>query len=162
MHFVGMLAERVPLPVDYLVLPTLLSFLVCVIVVGAAVLAVSVGPPAALRVGAAAHYIGMETLCACARASRRRERGGGDVRLSIGVVARLRRGLARPLHRARQPSPHCPNQGPPLRHARRCGMTRIRRAPLGARLPVLWGKLPPHRLLPLAGLGRSALGANGN
>ncbi len=76
MHFVGMLAERAPFPVDYLVLPTLMSFLVCVIVVGAAVLAVSAGPPTALRIGAAAvfmglgivamHYIGMETLRACA------------------------------------------------------------------------------------------------
>src|SRR5262245_63083306 len=43
MHFVGMLAARLPqadglpLPVDYLVFPTLLSFLVCVIVVGVAV-----------------------------------------------------------------------------------------------------------------------------
>ncbi len=76
MHFVGMLAERMPFPVDYLVLPTLLSFLVCVIVVGAAVLAVSAGPPTLPRIGAAAvftglgvgamHYIGMETLRACA------------------------------------------------------------------------------------------------
>ena len=76
MHFVGMLAERVPFPVDYLVLPTLLSFLVCVIVVGAAVLAASAGPPTLPRIGAAAvfmglgivamHYIGMETLRACA------------------------------------------------------------------------------------------------
>src|SRR6201997_2654299 len=41
MHFVGMLAARLPFPVDYLVLPTLLSFLVCVIVVGAAVFAAS-------------------------------------------------------------------------------------------------------------------------
>jgi diguanylate cyclase len=77
MHFVGMLAERVPFPVDYLVLPTLLSFLVCVIVVGAAVLAVSIGPATLPRIGAAAvfmglgivamHYIGMETLRACAQ-----------------------------------------------------------------------------------------------
>ena len=37
MHFVGMLAARLPFPVDYLVFPTLLSFLICVIVVGAAV-----------------------------------------------------------------------------------------------------------------------------
>lgn len=76
MHFVGMLAERVPFRVDYLVLPTLLSFLVCVIVVGAAVLAVSIGPPTLSRIGAAAvfmglgivamHYVGMETLRACA------------------------------------------------------------------------------------------------
>ena len=34
MHFVGMLAARMPFQVDYLVFPTLLSFLVCVIVVG--------------------------------------------------------------------------------------------------------------------------------
>jgi diguanylate cyclase len=76
MHFVGMLAERVPFPVDYLVLPTLLSFLVCVIVVGAAVLAVSAGHATFPRVAAAAvfmglgivamHYVGMETLRACA------------------------------------------------------------------------------------------------
>ena len=76
MHFVGMLAERVPFPIDYLVLPTLLSFLVCVIVVGAAVLAVSLGPATFPRIGAAAvfmglgvvamHYVGMETLRACA------------------------------------------------------------------------------------------------
>ena len=44
MHFVAMLAARLPLPVDYLVFPTLLSFLVCVIVVGVAVFAVSAGP----------------------------------------------------------------------------------------------------------------------
>ena len=44
MHFVGMLAARLPFPVDYLVFPTLLSFLVCVLVVGAAVFAVSAGP----------------------------------------------------------------------------------------------------------------------
>ena len=77
MHFVGMLAERVPFPVDYLVLPTLLSFLVCVIVVGASVLAVSAGRPTLFRIGAAAvfmglgivamHYTGMETLRACAQ-----------------------------------------------------------------------------------------------
>ena len=36
MHFVGMLAVELPFPIDYLVFPTLLSFLVCVIVVGAA------------------------------------------------------------------------------------------------------------------------------
>ncbi|MGA8713497.1 MAG: MHYT domain-containing protein [Roseiarcus sp.] len=76
MHFVGMLAERVPFPVDYLVLPTLLSFLVCVIVIGAGILAASAGPPTLPRIGAAAvfmglgvvamHYIGMETLRACA------------------------------------------------------------------------------------------------
>src|SRR4030095_1406643 len=44
MHFVAMLAARLPIQVDYLVFPTLLSFLVCVIVVGAAVFAATTGP----------------------------------------------------------------------------------------------------------------------
>src|SRR6185295_20118185 len=72
MHFVGMLAARLPFPVDYLVFPTLLSFLVCVLVVGAAVFTVSAGPPTRGRLVAAAtamgggivsmHYIGMSAL----------------------------------------------------------------------------------------------------
>ena len=76
MHFVGMLAARVPFPVDYLVLPTLLSFLVCVIVVGAAVLLTSMGPLTLVRLTGAAclmgggiftmHYIGMAALHASA------------------------------------------------------------------------------------------------
>src|SRR5262249_57963871 len=52
MHFVGMLAARLPFPVDFLVFPTLLSFLGCVIVVGIAVFAISAGPPPALRLTA--------------------------------------------------------------------------------------------------------------
>ncbi|HEY1746577.1 MAG TPA: MHYT domain-containing protein [Xanthobacteraceae bacterium] len=76
MHFVGMLAARVPFPVDYLALPTLLSFLVCAIVVGAAVYATSAGPLTLLRLTLSAclmgggifamHYIGMNALDASA------------------------------------------------------------------------------------------------
>ena len=76
MHFVGMLATRLPFPVDYLVFPTLLSFLVCVLVVGAAVFAVSAGPPTGVRLATAAtamgagiasmHYVGMSALHASA------------------------------------------------------------------------------------------------
>jgi diguanylate cyclase len=76
MHFVGMLAVRVPFPVDYLALPTLLSFLVCAIVVGAAVYATSAGPLTLLRLTLSAclmgggifamHYIGMNALDASA------------------------------------------------------------------------------------------------
>ncbi|HZS63389.1 MAG TPA: MHYT domain-containing protein [Xanthobacteraceae bacterium] len=76
MHFVGMLAARLPLPIDYLVFPTLLSFLVCVIVVGVAVFAASAGPLTFVRLAAAAifmgcgivsmHYIGMTALHASA------------------------------------------------------------------------------------------------
>src|SRR5262245_24439540 len=72
MHFVGMLAVRLPFPIDYLALPTLLSFLVCVIVVGFAVFAASAGPPTRARLAASAglmgigtftmHYIGMTAL----------------------------------------------------------------------------------------------------
>ena len=99
MHFVGMLAERVPFPVDYLVLPTLLSFLVCVIVVGAGVLAASAGPPTLPRIGAAAvfmglgvvamHYIGMETLRACAEMV-----NSAPLVLAAAVIAIAASGLA--------------------------------------------------------------------
>jgi len=76
MHFVGMLAVRLPFAVDYLVFPTLLSFLVCVIVVGAAVYATSSGPLTLTRLTFSAglmgggifsmHYIGMTALHASA------------------------------------------------------------------------------------------------
>jgi diguanylate cyclase len=72
MHFVGMLAVKLPVAVDFLVLPTLLSFLVCVLVVGAAVFAMGTGVPTLNRIGLAAvlmgagivsmHYIGMYAL----------------------------------------------------------------------------------------------------
>jgi diguanylate cyclase len=76
MHFVGMLAVRLQFQVDYLVFPTLLSFLVCAIVVGAAVYATSSGPLTLLRLTLssclmgggifAMHYIGMSALAASA------------------------------------------------------------------------------------------------
>src|SRR5215470_6386920 len=79
MHFVAMLAVRLPFAIDYLVFPTLLSFLVCVIVVGVGVFAVSAGPLTAVRLAAAAifmgggtsamHYIGMTALHASAHIS---------------------------------------------------------------------------------------------
>ena len=76
MHFVAMLAAKLPFAVDYLVLPTLLSFLVCVIVVGAGVFAASAGPLSRGRLAASAtfmgcgivsmHYLGMSALHASA------------------------------------------------------------------------------------------------
>ena len=72
MHFVGILALRVPFRLDYLVLPTLLSFVVCVFVVGIAVFVASHAavsrfavPLAAVIMGigiATMHYIGMLAL----------------------------------------------------------------------------------------------------
>lgn len=72
MHFVGMLALRLPALVDFLVLPTLASFLVCALVVGFAVFFVALRPPTVGRLAAAAafmgtgivtmHYLGMQAL----------------------------------------------------------------------------------------------------
>ncbi|WP_374312172.1 MHYT domain-containing protein [Dongia sp.] len=79
MHFVGMLAMRLPVAIDFLVLPTLLSFLVCVLVVGFAVFAVGTGAPSRLRAALASifmgggivtmHYLGMYALHASAHMS---------------------------------------------------------------------------------------------
>ncbi len=72
MHFIGMLATRLPVTVNYLVLPTLLSFLICVLVVGVALQAVSLRPrtyftltaaPIVMGSGIVAmHYTGMWAL----------------------------------------------------------------------------------------------------
>ena len=99
MHFIGMLAARLPFPVDYLVLPTLLSFLICVIVVGAAVFAANAGPLTPTRLAAAAvfmglgivsmHYTGMTALHASAHMTH----AAGFVAGSV-VVAIAASGLA--------------------------------------------------------------------
>jgi NO-binding membrane sensor protein with MHYT domain len=95
MHFVGMLAARLPIAVDFLVLPTLLSFLVCALVVGFAVFFVALKPPTAGRITLAAgfmgagivsmHYLGMQAL----HASLHMSHDGSMVVLSaaIGVGA---------------------------------------------------------------------------
>jgi NO-binding membrane sensor protein with MHYT domain len=95
MHFVAMLAARLPLPVDYLVFPTLLSFLVCVIVVGAAVFAVSAGPLTPARLIASAtfsgggiatmHYIGMSALHASAHLQHDPRFVAASVAIAIGA-----------------------------------------------------------------------------
>lgn len=72
MHFIGMLAARLPVAVDYLVVPTVFSLLVCVMVVGAAMLFAATELPRLVRLGvggagmgagiASMHYIGMGAL----------------------------------------------------------------------------------------------------
>jgi diguanylate cyclase len=72
MHFVGMLAANFPSAIDYLVLPTLISFLICVIVVGVGVYAAHAAGPPAFRVASGAlamglgislmHYVGMSAV----------------------------------------------------------------------------------------------------
>ena len=72
MHFVGMLAAPLPPDSVYLVLPTIVSFLICALVVGISLFFVSVGTPSMLRVTSSAvlmglgivsmHYAGMHGL----------------------------------------------------------------------------------------------------
>ena len=72
MHFVAMLAANFPSAIDYLVLPTLISFLICVIVVGVGAYAAHAPGPPALRIGTGAlamglgvslmHYVGMSAV----------------------------------------------------------------------------------------------------
>lgn len=72
MHFVGMLAAPLPADSVYLVLPTIVSFLICVLVVGISLFFVSVGTASTLRVASSAvllglgivsmHYVGMHGL----------------------------------------------------------------------------------------------------
>jgi diguanylate cyclase len=72
MHFVGMLAAPLPDGTLYLVLPTIVSFLICALVVGISLFFVSIGEPTVLRVVSSAvllgvgivsmHYVGMHGL----------------------------------------------------------------------------------------------------
>jgi NO-binding membrane sensor protein with MHYT domain len=72
MHFIGMLAAPIPPDTVYLVLPTIVSFLICALVVGISLFFVSIGEPSLLRVASSAvllgagiasmHYVGMHGL----------------------------------------------------------------------------------------------------
>ena len=72
MHFVGMLAAPIPADTVYLVLPTIVSFLICALVVGVSLFFLSVGEPSQQRVISSAvllgagivsmHYVGIHGL----------------------------------------------------------------------------------------------------
>ena len=72
MHFVGMMAAPIPADAIYLVLPTIVSFLICALVVGVSLFFVSIGEPSGIRVVASAlllgagivsmHYVGIHGL----------------------------------------------------------------------------------------------------
>ncbi|MGL9623356.1 MHYT domain-containing protein [Bradyrhizobium sp. U531] len=72
MHFVGMLAAPLPPDTAYLVLPTIISFLICALVVGVSLFFVSIGEPTLKRVASSAvllgvgiasmHYVGIHGL----------------------------------------------------------------------------------------------------
>lgn len=59
MHFVGMLAAPTPPDAAYLVLPTLVSFLICALVVGVSLYFVSIGTPTTGRLAFAALFMGL-------------------------------------------------------------------------------------------------------
>src|ERR1700761_7246906 len=72
MHFIGMLAAPIPADTVYLVLPTIISFLICALVVGVSLFFVSVGESSRRRVASSAvllgagiasmHYVGIHGL----------------------------------------------------------------------------------------------------
>jgi diguanylate cyclase len=72
MHFVGVLAAPIPADAGYLVLPTLVSFLICALVVGVSLFFLSIGEPSHRRVISSAvllgagivsmHYVGIHGL----------------------------------------------------------------------------------------------------
>jgi NO-binding membrane sensor protein with MHYT domain len=72
MHFVGMLAAPIPADTVYLVLPTIVSFLICALVVGVSLFFLSIGEPSQRRVISSAvllgagiasmHYVGIHGL----------------------------------------------------------------------------------------------------
>ena len=72
MHFIGMLAAPIPPDTVYLVLPTIISFLICALVVGISLFFVSIGEASLRRVVSSAvllgagiasmHYVGMHGL----------------------------------------------------------------------------------------------------
>jgi NO-binding membrane sensor protein with MHYT domain len=86
MHFIGMLAAPIPADTVYLVLPTIISFLICALVVGVSLFFVSIGDPSLPRVASAAvllgagivsmHYVGIHGLA-----------GNFAIRHDLGMVA---------------------------------------------------------------------------
>jgi diguanylate cyclase len=72
MHFIGMLAAPIPADTVYLVLPTIISFLICALVVGVSLFFLSIGEPSQRRVVSSAvllgvgiasmHYVGIHGL----------------------------------------------------------------------------------------------------
>jgi NO-binding membrane sensor protein with MHYT domain len=86
MHFIGMLAAPIPADTVYLVLPTIISFLICALVVGMSLFFVSIGDATLPRVASAAvllgagivsmHYVGIHGLA-----------GNFAIRHDLGMVA---------------------------------------------------------------------------
>ncbi|MBI3699717.1 MAG: LytTR family transcriptional regulator DNA-binding domain-containing protein [Afipia sp.] len=97
MHFVGMLALRLPVAINFLVLPTLMSFLICVLVVGFSVIVISNDSPTPVRIGFASvlmgigivsmHYVGMLALHASFEMTHEPAFVAGSV--AVGILASM-------------------------------------------------------------------------
>ena len=95
MHFVGMLALHMPVPINYAVLPTLLSVLIAIILTALGLYAVSSGHlnKAALPVGSllmgsgisSMHYVGMQALVSVCKVTY--EPSGVFMATSLGILA---------------------------------------------------------------------------
>ena len=59
MHFVGVLSAPMPADTVYLVLPTIISFLICALVVGISLFFVSIGEPTLPRIASSAVLLGL-------------------------------------------------------------------------------------------------------
>src|SRR5437763_7609233 len=95
MHFIGMLAAPIPGDTVYLILPTIISFLICALVVGISLFFVSIGEPSLLRVVSSAvllgagivsmHFVGMRGLSG--HFAMEHDATMGVLSIVIGVVA---------------------------------------------------------------------------
>lgn len=96
MHFVGMLAAPLPADAAYLVLPTIVSFLICALVVGVSLFFVSVGDPSDGRVAASAlllgagivsmHYVGIHGLAGAFRVEHERAMVLMAILIAVGTA----------------------------------------------------------------------------
>lgn len=96
MHFVGVLAAPLPSDAVYLVLPTIVSFLICALVVGVSLFFVSVGEPSDGRVMASAlllgagivsmHYVGIHGLAGAFRVEHERAMVLMAVLIAVGTA----------------------------------------------------------------------------
>jgi NO-binding membrane sensor protein with MHYT domain len=92
MHFVGVLAAPIPPDAVYLVLPTIVSFLICALVVGVSLFFLSIGEPSQRRVISSAvllgagivsmHYVGIHGLAGNFAI----QHDGAMILLSIGIA----------------------------------------------------------------------------
>lgn len=96
MHFVAMLAAPIPLHATYLVLPTVVSFLICALVMGISLFFVSLGEPSHMRLVVSAlllglgiasmHYVGIHGLSGSFHIEHQRPMIMASVAIAVGAA----------------------------------------------------------------------------